>query len=141
VTGSSRTPDNDGRWIIASENQYCWDWRVDAISGDPPVLSACMDDGLTELLEVTPKLSEFIQGFLLREALFGSRYKAALDSFDDVSRLEPLKLSCQVVSVPSNLYFSQEGQILVYEEVGTWWFGSNSVDPRFVLGLSLDSQI
>lgn len=135
VRPSELTQDDDGRWVIAFENQACWDWRVEQASDDTPVLSACADDDLAQLRVLTPSLNEFLQGFLLREAVFGSRFRASVDSFDAVANLDPIKLGCRVVNATSDFYFSALGEVLINHEAGIWWFGSNSSDPWLTLGL------
>lgn len=129
--------DEIGRWIIAVENQGSWDWRVATASGDSPVFSACADDDLAQLREVNPLLSEFLQGFLLREAIFGSTFGTVVDDFDGIAGLRPLKLECRVVSAASNFYLSADAQALVNNEAGAWWFGSNTAAPLLRLGLTL----
>jgi hypothetical protein len=126
--------DEQGRWIIAAENQYSWDWRVASVTEDTPVLSTCADEELAELREVNASLNEFLQGFLLREAVFGSRFRWVTDSFEGT--LEPIKLGCRVVSTDSNFYFSERGRVLINHESGSWWFGSNLEDPGARLGLT-----
>jgi len=133
---SELTQDDDGRWIIAFENQASWDWRVAQSSEGSAVLSACADEGLAELVEVNPSLDEFLQAFLLREAIFGSKFRASLEAFDAVATLEPIKPGCRVVSTPSDFYFSQVGRVLIVHECGTWWLGSNWSDPLLTLGLA-----
>lgn len=126
-----RLPRNAGDLVFAMENQGSWDWRVK----EGAVWSACRDEDLAKPVLVNESLDVFLEGFLLREALFGSRYCVALQTFA-IGGVEPLLRDCAVAAGDSTIWLLRD-HVLVNYEVDTWWFGSNVCDPMDELRLKL----
>lgn len=110
---------------FARENQDSWDWSVDR---EGAVWSACRDEEMFDLVVVNESLDRFLQGFLLREAIFGSKFLVSRDAAAFEAPNESLLMHCSISAGDSSLYLLNE-HILANREVDTWWFGSNERDP------------